>query len=205
MIGSEDSELRVNDGSVFDRKLQWFAILEGAHPNYDTRALIYRHISVPEWAPVYQAPEYSALVRVSPILLKLADPQDWHRTWTLLFPELSGSYLASEKNLECVAEHLQTMVSVGFEKGESIFRFHDSWIMSSLYPTLSESDRDRLHGPIEKWLWLRGNRFEESEDRSSISTEGYPLEAGWLTLDGEMQEAIYAGIVAKRTWKETQK
>ncbi|SFL88068.1 DUF4123 domain-containing protein [Marinobacter zhejiangensis] len=205
MIRLEGSELRADEGIVFDRKLQWFAVLEGAHPSYDTRELIYRYISVPEWIPVYQTAEYAALTKVSPILLKLEEPQDWHVKWVTLFPGLSSSYLATNQSMECVAEHLQTLSSVGVEKGgEAIFRFHDSWIMSSLYSALSESDRGKLHGPINKWLWVRGNRFEESENRGYNPTEGLSLEPGWLTLDREKQDAIYEGIVAKRTWKESQ-
>lgn len=205
MIRSEGSERRVDNNIVFDRKLQWFAVLEGAHPSYDIRELIYRYISVPEWVPLYQSAEYAALAIVSPVLLKLEEPQDWHTKWVTLFPGLPGSYLATNQGMECVAEHLHTLITVGVEKGgEAIFRFHDSWIMSSLYSALSDSDRNRFHGPVNKWLWVRGNRFEESENRGSNPTEEHPLEPGWLTLDRLKQDAIYEGIVAKRTWKESQ-
>lgn len=205
MVKSDGSGLRAVDDIAFDRKLQWFAVLEGAHPSYDARELIYRYISVPEWLPVYQSAEYAALTRVSPILLKLAEPQDWHTKWANLFPGLSGSYLATDQSMKRVAEHLQSLVSVGVENGsEAIFRFHDSWIMSGLYSVLCDSDRDKLHGPINRWLWVRGNRYEESESRALTSTEVPPLQPGWLTLDREKQDAIYEGIVAKRTWKEIQ-
>ncbi|MDC0664183.1 DUF4123 domain-containing protein [Marinobacter sp. SS21] len=189
----------------FERTLNWFVILEGAHPAYNTRDLIYRYVSDPQWVPVYQGTEYEVLAQVSPILLKLNKPQDWHIAWSTSFPGLAGSYLASDQGQDGIARHLQTLVSVNVEGGaESIFRFHDSWIMSALYSSLTDSEKDRVHGPINKWLWLLGNSIVESEYRKRTPAIEYPLEPGWLNLDRAKQEAIFNGLLAKRNWKEVQ-
>ncbi|MDX1757962.1 MAG: DUF4123 domain-containing protein [Marinobacter sp.] len=189
----------------FEPSLNWFAVLEGAHPAYDTRELMYRHIADPEWVPLFQGTEYEALAKASPILLKLDEPQGWHTAWSRSFPGLAGSYLATELSQDRVARHLQTLVSVNVEGGtEAIFRFHDSWIMSALYPSLTDIEKGRFHGPINKWLWLLGNDVGESDFRKPNPEDEYPLEPGWLNLDRANQEAIFSGIVAKRNWKEVQ-
>jgi len=189
----------------FEPALNWFVVLEGAHPAYNTRELIYRYVSDPQWVSIYQGTEYAALTKVSPILLKLNQPRDWHTAWSTSFPGLAGSYLASDQGQDGIARHLQTLVSVNVEGGaQAIFRFHDSWIMSALYSSLTDFEKDRIHGPINKWLWLRGNGIGESEYRKLNPASEHPLEPGWLNLDRAKQEAIFNGLVAKRNWKEGQ-
>lgn len=120
-----------------EKHLQWYALLEGAHPTYNTLDLVYKNIAIPEWAAIYQFAPYEALAKVSPVLVKLDQPRKWLQQWQQSFPGLAGSMLGSDSGLETVVGHLRTLVSVRVEGGvDSLFRFHDSWIASALYPTL---------------------------------------------------------------------
>lgn len=188
-----------------DRDLQWYALLEGAHPAYNTLDLVYKHIAIPEWVAIYQFAPYEALTKVSPVLLKLDQPHEWLQRWQQSFPGLAGSLLCSEKSLETVVSHLRTMVSVRVEGGpDSFFRFHDSWITSALYPTLDVSERARFHGPICKWLWIRDGDVCRAEWQGEIPAEDQVLSEGWLQLSEKNQQAIHEGLMSKRNWKEGQ-
>lgn len=192
-------------GPDFDDDLNWYAVLEGAHPYYDTLGLIYAHIPVPEWLPIYQFGPYTALAKAGPVLLKLNQPDHWINHWQASFPDLAGSLIGSGQDLARVGNHLRTLVSVHVEGGtEALFRFHDSWITSALYPTLEEAERARIHGPIDKWLWLRGDKIKIGERPGEHSPASEPLEDGWLQLDKIKQNAISEGLAAKRNWKEAQ-
>lgn len=184
---------------------QWFALLEGAHPAYNTLDLVYKNIAIPEWVAIYQFAPYEALVTVSPVLLKLDQPEEWLSYWQQSFPGLAGSMFASWDSLEVVTRHLRTLVSVRVEGGaDALFRFHDSWIASALYPTLDDAERKRFHGPICKWLWPRGTEICQSAHAEDMSREDPALSDGWLKLSTESQRAIHQGLVAKRNWKESQ-
>lgn len=189
---------------LFDSDLQWYALLEGAHPAFNTPGLVYRHIAAPEWVAIYKFGSYESLTKVSPILLKLDQPQEWLHYWQSEFSDLSGSILGSEKSIEPVASHLRTMVSVRVEGGpDSIFRFHDSWIASALYPSLDGPQKARFHGSVCQWLWFCGPKRYRA-DRPEKAVEDYALSEGWLDLSAQNQQAIHNGLVSKRNWKEGQ-
>lgn len=189
-----------------DGDLQWYALLEGAHPAYNTLDLVYRHISIPEWVAIYQFASYEPLTKVSPVLIKLDQPHEWLHQWQQSFPGLAGSMLGSKRSLEAVAGHLRTLVSVRVEGGaDSLFRFHDSWIASALYPTLDDTELVRFYGPICQWLWPRGGEICRAERPGEILTEDLAMSDGWLQLSTEGQRAIHQGLRSKRNWKEGQK
>lgn len=186
-----------------DGGLQWYALLEGAHPAHNALDLVYKHIATPEWVAIYQFAPYEALTKASPVLLKLDQPQDWLQHWQQSFPGLAGSMFSSEKSLEAVAGHLRTLVSVRVEGGaDSLFRFHDSWIASALYPTLDDTERARFHGPVCQWLWPRGREIRQADRPGEMLTEDQVLSDGWLQLSKENQQAIHQGLMSKRVWKE---
>lgn len=186
-----------------EKDLQWYALLEGAHPTYNTLDLVYKHIATPEWVAIYQFSPYEALTKASPVLLKLDQPQEWLHQWQQSFTGLAGSMLGSDTSLETVAVHLRTLVSVRVEGGaDSLFRFHDSWIASALYPTLDDTERARLHGPVCQWLWPRGGEIRQAERPGEMPTEDQVLSDGWLQLSRENQQAIHQGLMSKRNWKE---
>jgi len=189
---------------AFDNDLQWYALLEGAHPAYNTLGLVYKHIATPEWIAIYQFASYESLTKVSPVLLKLDQPQEWLQQWQKEFPDLSGSFLGSEKSIETVASHLRTMVSVRVEGGpDSIFRFHDPWIASALYPSLDGTQQAKFHGSVCQWLWFCGHNVCRAE-RPEKTVEDDALSEGWLRLSAKNQQAIHDGLVSKRNWKEGQ-
>ena len=189
-----------------DSGLQWFALLEGAHPAYNTLDLVYKNIATPEWVAIYQFAPYEALAKVSPVLIKLDHPHKWLQQWQQVFPGLAGSMLGSETSLETVADHLRTLVSVRVEGGvDSLFRFHDSWIASALYPTLEDTERAKFHGPICQWLWPRGGEVCRAERPGEMPTEDQALSEGWLQLSTETQLAVHQGLMSKRNWKEGQR
>ncbi|MBL3823363.1 MULTISPECIES: DUF4123 domain-containing protein [Marinobacter] len=189
-----------------DSGLQWFALLEGAHPAYNTLDLVYKNIATPEWVAIYQFAPYEALAKVSPVLIKLDHPHKWLQQWQQVFPGLAGSMLGSETSLETVADHLRTLVSVRVEGGvDSLFRFHDSWIASALYPTLEDTERAKFHGPICQWLWPRGGEVCRAERPGEMPTEDQALSEGWLQLSTESQLAVHQGLMSKRNWKEGQR
>lgn len=189
-----------------DSGLQWYALLEGAHPTYNTLDLVYKNIAIPEWVAIYEFAPYEALMKASPVLLKLDQPKEWLHQWQQLFPGLAGSMLGSDTSLEAVADHLRTLVSVRVEGGaDALFRFHDSWIASALYPTLDDTERARFHGPICQWLWPRGGEICQAERPGEMLTEDLALSDGWLQLSTEGQRAIHQGLRSKRNWKEGQK
>ena len=78
-----------------EKHLQWYALLEGAHPTYNTLDLVYKNIAIPEWAAIYQFAPYEALAKVSPVLVKLDQPRKWLQQWQQSFPGLAGSMLGS--------------------------------------------------------------------------------------------------------------
>ncbi|SDX69233.1 DUF4123 domain-containing protein [Marinobacter mobilis] len=189
---------------AFDDSLNWYAILEGADPGYDTLQLIYASIPSPEWLSIYQGGPYTELVKVSPVLLKLDQPDSWIRHWRTDFPGLAGSLLGSEQDLAGVGHHLRTLVSVRVREGaDAMFRFHDAWIMSAMYPELSVAERAKLHGPITKWLWLLDDKAVLGEVGIKHSSDIEQLEDGWLHLDNVKLDAIRQGLAAKRNWKDT--
>ena len=188
-----------------EKHLQWYALLEGAHPTYNTLDLVYKNIAIPEWAAIYQFAPYEALAKVSPVLVKLDQPRKWLQQWQQSFPGLAGSMLGSDSGLETVVGHLRTLVCVRVEGGvDSLFRFHDSWIASALYPTLEDTERVRFHGPICQWLWPRGGEVYRAERPGEMPTEDRALSEGWLQLSTESQRAIHQGLMSKRNWKEGQ-
>lgn len=192
-------------GYGFDERLHWYAVLEGADPDYNTLELIYRHLPAPEWLPLYQFGPYTALAKAGPVLLKLDRPGNWVRLWHESFSGLAGSLVGSEGDLQAVGHHLRTLVSVRVEGGaDALFRFHDAWVMSALYPTLAPAERDRIHGPIETWLWFAGNEIRVGARPDDAASGARALEDGWLRLDSAAQDAIRQGMAAKRNWKERQ-
>ncbi|MDI9244423.1 DUF4123 domain-containing protein [Marinobacter sp. CHS3-4] len=202
------SEVNVTDVSGLsfsNSNLQWYALLEGAHPTFNTPGLIYSHIELPESVALYQNSPYEALSDVSPILVKIDQPHDWLHHWQGAFPSLDGLMLSSKDHLEVVAAHLQTLVSVRVEGGaDAIFRFHDSWVASSLYPTLDESEKTRLHGVVRQWLWVCGRQAFTAERADEAAQDEPPLSDGWLQLSKASQLAISNGMLSKRNWKESQ-
>lgn len=180
----------------------WYALLDGAHPTYNTRKLIYEHLPVPEWIALYDDGPYQALVKHGPILLQLTHPTKWLALWQASFPGLPGSLVYSMAPLDVVCNHLRTLISVRVEGGpDALFRFHDSWILSALYPALTDAERLALHGPVERWLWVCGDTVNQGE--LVAKQEAVQLkEDSWLVLDREGQEAIREGMIAKRNWTE---
>lgn len=188
-----------------DGGLQWYTLMEGAHPSHDTMDLVYKNIETPTWVALYQFAPYETLTKASPVLLKLDQPEEWLHQWQQSFPGLAGSMLGSEKSLEAVTDHLRTLLSVRVEGGvDSLFRFHDSWIASALYPTLDDTERARFHGPICQWLWPRGGEICQAERPGEMLTEDQALSEGWLQISKEGQRAIHQGLMSKRNWKEGQ-
>lgn len=188
-----------------DGGLQWYALIEGAHPSHDTMDLVYKNIETPTWVALYQFAPYETLTKASPVLLKLDQPEEWLHQWQQSFPGLTGSMLGSEKSLKAVTDHLRTLLSVRVEGGaDALFRFHDSWIASALYPTLDDTERARFHGPICQWLWPRGGEICQAERPGEMPTEDQVLSDGWLQLRTESQLAIHQGLMSKRNWKEGQ-
>lgn len=189
---------------AFESSLNWYAILEGADPGYDTLQLIYASIPNPEWLSIYQGGPYTELEKVGPVVLMLDQPDSWVRQWQTDMPGLAGSLVGSVQDLAGVSHHLRTLVSVSVREGaDTLFRFYDSWIMSAMYPTLTVSERTKLHGPIAKWLWLLDDKAVLGEAGMEHSSVDEPLEEGWLQLDKVKQDAIRKGLAAKRNWKDT--
>lgn len=202
---AEIDVMDVGSLSFSNSNLQWYALLEGAHPAFNTPALIYSHIEVPESVALYQNSPYESLSNVSPVLVKIDQPHDWLHHWQSAFPGLDGLMLSSKDNLEAVAAHLQTLVSVRVEGGaDAIFRFHDSWVASSLYPTLDEAEKARLHGVVHQWLWVCGRQAFTAERAGETIQDEPPLSDGWLHLSKASQHAISKGMLSKRNWKESQ-
>lgn len=188
----------------FDKSGHWYALIEGAHPAHDTRQLIYAHIPVPEWLAIYDIEPFKSLVTHSPYLLRLGDPSKWLALWKSSFPELSGSFLRSERPLEIIGGHLRTLISAQVDDApEALFRFHDSWVLEALYTKLSHAERIKLHGPITRWIWICGERACQAELDASQNKQQWPQTDGWLSLDRERQNAIREGLIAKRNWMET--
>lgn len=187
----------------FDHSGNWYVVIEGAHPAYDTRQIIYTHIPAPEWVAIYDIDPFKPLATHSPCLLKVDNPAKWLALWNGSFPELSGSFLFSNAPLETLADHLRKLISVQFEgRSDALFRFHDSWILQALYPELSQPERIKLHGPIKRWVWICGNRACQAELDAGPDRQQWPQTDGWLSLDRTRQEAIREGLIAKRNWME---
>ncbi|MDC0662911.1 DUF4123 domain-containing protein [Marinobacter sp. SS21] len=194
----------VTSGHALTDSLNWYAVLEGADPGYDTLQLIYASIPNPEWLSLYQCGSYTELAKVGPILLKLDQPGSWIRHWRTDFPRLAGSLVGSEQDLAGVGCHMRTLVSARVRDGaDALFRFYDAWIMRALYPTLEVSERTKLHGPITKWLWLLDDKAVLGESGMDHSSDDEQLEEGWLHLDTVKLDAIREGLAAKRNWKDT--
>lgn len=202
-------ELEVTDVdslSFSKNDLQWYAVLEGAHPEFNTPGLVYNHIEVPESVALYQHSPYESLSNVSPVLVRIDEPYDWLQHWQSAFPGLDGLMFSSTENLDVVAAHLQTLISVRVEGGaDSIFRFHDSWVASSLYSTLGEAEKARLHRVVYQWLWVCGHQAFTAERAIETAQEEPLLSDGWLKLSEASQQAISNGILSKRNWKESQR
>ncbi|MFB2765378.1 DUF4123 domain-containing protein [Marinobacter shengliensis] len=189
-----------------EEEQNWYAVMEGAHPHFNIRELIYRHVANPEWVAIYQCEPYEGIASVSPVLVKLDQPRDWLDFWLAEFPALSGSLLRSEHSIETVVAHLRTLVSVRVEGGvESIFRFHDSWISSVLYPALDDAERAMFNGPVRQWLWIVGQEafLTEAEGIDVMHRDALAQSEGWLELCDNRQNIINKSLMSKRNWKET--
>lgn len=192
---------------VFSHHLQWYAILEGAHPDHDPHRLIHQTLDNPQWLALYDVDAYRPLAAASPVLVGLPDPSHWLAQWRQSFPGLAGTLVGAKTSLAEVGDHLRTLISVRVEGGaDALFRFHDSWILSALYPALDEAERSKLHGPIEQWVWVLRDRLEQGVfDREGAQGMTPPLQDGWLLLDKARQQVVYQGCLARRQKHEQDK
>lgn len=189
---------------IFGSKDHWYALMDGAHPDHDMPRLICSNVTNPQWLAIYDFGTFQSIASHGPCLLKVDKPGEWLARWQADFPDVAGSFIRSPASFTVVADHLRTLISVRVEGGtESLFRFHDAWILGALYPALSVAERQTLHGPITDWRWPQGEQVVHSDSMAGSKLEG-SFQDGWLLLDQHRQAAIHQGMIARRNWKETQ-
>lgn len=181
----------------------WYVVLEGAHPQFDTLRLLYEFESNPEWLPVFQSAHYKPVQKAGPVLFKPERPEIWLQHWQKVYSELPGSMLMSAAPIAEVCLHLETLASVRLEnQREALFRFHDSWIMSALYPVLNDAERQNLYGPVNRWLWRTGEALIFSDESEAVLTQTRAPDAPvWITLNENKISAIRQGMASKRNWE----
>lgn len=181
----------------------WYVVLEGAHPQFDTLRLLYEFESNPEWLPVFQSVHYEPVQKAGPVLFKPENPESWLQHWQEQYSELPGSMLLSSVPIAKVCHHLESLASVRLEnQREALFRFYDSWIMSALYPVLNDVERQKLDGPVLRWLWCEGGALTFSDESEAVSAQTLYYDAStWLILDEQKISAIRQGMASKRNWE----
>ncbi|MBQ0833233.1 DUF4123 domain-containing protein [Marinobacter sp.] len=181
----------------------WYAVIEGAHPQFDALRLLYEFDENPQWFYVFESAHFGSIQKVSPILFKLEKPEWWLQHWQEKYPGLPGSMLMSMAPMVEVRRHLERLASVRLaNQREAIFRFYDSWIMNDLYSVLNNAERQNLHGPLHQWLWWVGEALLFSDESRALPTPTYHSdESTWLTLDEEKVGAIKQGMESKRNWE----
>lgn len=189
--------------SYGEGSLEWYAVIEGAHPQFDTLRLLYEFDDRPRWFYVFESSHFEKIQKAGPILFRLEKPEGWLHYWQKKFPGLSGSMLISMAPMIEVRRHLEKLASVRLaNQREAIFRFYDSWIMSGLYPLLNNVERNKLHGPVHQWLWCTRGALLFSDETKVVPEKVCPAdEPTWLTLDEAKVSGIQQSIVSKRNWE----
>ena len=118
---------------------------------------MYRYFDNAEipWAPLYQKTQLAELWKKGPILIDLRHSPVFREA---LIERYQSEYLgilisAPDMDLEAMADHLRSIITVQQDGKPSIFRFYDPRAVGALFEALESSQHQQMLGGSSKWMW----------------------------------------------------
>ncbi len=173
----------------YDTIQRAFILIDGAV--LDAPRFVYEHDDQPELEYLYLGTPHSAVLEVSPCLVK---PSPASRIW-----EEQGQWrnhavvLLSDGKMSVLAEHLRSLLSVQMpDGGYSYLRFYSPRQLMHLMGAFNDFERNRFSGPVTDWLSFQR---DEMWHRVKADDTGQYREApdeGWFVLAQQHIEALSA-------------
>jgi hypothetical protein len=135
-----------------------FAILDLAQKDEGSLlGWMYRYFDNAEipWDPLYQKTQLAELWKKGPILIDLRHSPVFREA---LIERYQSEYLgilisAPNMDLEAMADHLRSIITVQQDGKPSIFRFYDPRAVGALFEVLESNQHHQMLGGSSKWMW----------------------------------------------------
>ena len=125
---------------------------------------LYRHFENSEipWEPLYQGTVLADLWKKGPILIELKRSPAFRDA---LIERYRSEYLgvvihAPAIDLEPLANHLRSLVTIKRKDKPAVFRFFDPRSLGPLFDVLDPVQRQALLGPASGWAWHRYGQWQ---------------------------------------------
>ncbi len=173
MRGAEEPEIERDD---------LYLLLDGAA--LPALQVIYQHDDAPKVEPLYRGTRHESMLEVSPALYRLSGQ---HRLWENRERwQSSGLLLESSVNIEGLANHLRSLLSVRLHSGELAFcRFYDPALTERFFDSLTQDELSAWLGPVSK-IWVPAEENKWLGFTTPYSSPARPADdEGWFSIRAE--------------------
>ncbi|MCL7945940.1 DUF4123 domain-containing protein [Marinobacter sp. ATCH36] len=158
----------------------------------DAPRFVYEHDDQPELEYLYLGTPHDEALEISPCLVK---PSPMSRLWQEQAQWREHAVvLISDENLNVLANHLRSLLSVQLpDGGYSYLRFYSPKQFQRLMGALSDLESNRFSGPVKKWMSFQADGLWHRTKADGSGQYREASDEGWFVLTEHHLEALSSG------------